>query len=109
MLQVSSIGAGDAAFTTDRLDLSAQKARDEGLTMPILSDEDATVSDTYDARTYSMTWMRPLRNGHTLVLVAKDGRIRWPADYGDPAKYTMFLPTDALPPDLKRGLRPARA
>lgn len=93
------------SITTDPLDLITQKARDEGLTIPILSDEGAKVSDTYDARTYSMTWMKPHRDGHTFVLVGKDGRIRWRADYGGPPKYTMYIPSDALLTDLKAGLQ----
>jgi peroxiredoxin len=96
------------SITTDPLNLIAQKARDEGLTIPILSDDGARVSDRYDARTYSMTWMKPARDGHTFILVGKDGRIRWRADYGGPPKYTMYLPSDALLKDLKSGLAQPR-
>jgi peroxiredoxin len=92
------------SITTDPLDLVKQKAADEGLEMPILADEAARVSDRYDARTYSMTWMKPPRDGHSFILVGKDGRIRWRADYGGPPKYTMFLPVDALITDLRAGL-----
>lgn len=70
--------------------------------MPILADEGARVSDTYDARTYAMTWMKPPRDGHSFILVGKDGRIRWRADYGGPPKYTMFLPVDAIVTDLMK-------
>ena len=97
------------SITTDRLDLIRQKAKDEGLTIPILSDSTNRVSDAYDARTYSMTWMTPHRDGHTFVLVGKDGRILWRADYGGPPKYTMFLPTGALLTDLENGLHPGSA
>jgi hypothetical protein len=62
------------------------------------------VSDAYDARTYSMTWMKPHRDGHTFILIGKDGRIRWRADYGGPPRYTMFLPVDALLADLHQGI-----
>jgi peroxiredoxin Q/BCP len=92
------------SITTDPLDLIKEKAQDEDLEMPILADEDAHVSDTYDARTYSMTWMKPPRDGHSFILIGKDGRIRWRADYGGPPKYTMFLPVDALITDLRSGL-----
>lgn len=92
------------SITTDPLDLVKQKAEDEGLTMPILADEGARVSDTYDARTYSMTWMKPARDGHSFTLVGKDGRVSWRADYGGPPKYTMFLPVDSLVADLRSGL-----
>lgn len=100
-----ALGIGPiVSVTTDRLDLISQKARDEGFSMPVLSDPDARVSDAYDARTYSMTWMKPLRDGHSFILVGKDGRIRWRADYGGPPRYTMFLPVDALLADLRQGI-----
>lgn len=92
------------SITTDPFDLIKQKAEDEGFTMPVVADEGARVSDTYDARTYSMTWMKPPRDGHSFILVGNDGRIRWRADYGGPPKYTMFLPVDAIITDLRSGL-----
>lgn len=105
-----ALGIGPiVSITTDPLGLIAQKARDEGLTIPVLSDAGNRVSDAYDARTYSMTWMTPHRDGHTFILVGRDGRILWRADYGGPPKYTMFLPTGALLTDLKSGLRRAPA
>lgn len=97
------------SITTDPLGLIRQKAKDEGYTIPVLADAGAKVSDAYDARSYSMTWMKPPRDGHTFILVGTDGRIRWRADYGGPPKYTMFLPTNALLTDLKSGLRRAQA
>lgn len=84
------------SITTDPLDLIEQKVQDEGISFPVLSDPTAKVSDTYDARAYSMTWMRPHRNGHTFILVGKDGRIMWRADYGGKPKYTMFVPDEVL-------------
>jgi peroxiredoxin len=100
-----ALGVGPiVSVTTDPLRLIKQKVQDEGLEIPVLSDSDAKVSDAYDARTYSMTWMSPHRDGHTFILVGRDGRIRWRADYGGPPKYTMFLPVEAVLTDLRAGL-----
>ena len=99
----SSLGIGPiVSITTDRLDLIRQKANDDGLSIPVLSDEGGRVSDTYDARSYGM--MGHDRDGHTFVLVGKDGRILWRADYGGAPKYTMFVPDDALLTQLRRAL-----
>lgn len=89
------------SVTTDPLSLIAQKARDDGLTIPVLSDSGGRVSDAYDARSYAM--MGHARDGHTFVLVGRDGRIRWRADYGGPPKYTMFVPVDTLLAQLRSG------
>ena len=45
------------------------------------------------------------RNGHSFILVGKDGRIRWRADYGGAPKYTMFVPDDRLLADLRAGMK----
>ena len=82
------------SITTDPLKLISQKARDDGLTLPVLADEGGRVSDRYDARSYGM--MGHSRDGHTFVLVGKNGRIRWRADYGGPPKFTMFVPGNEL-------------
>ena len=91
----AALGIGPiVSITTDPLNLISQKARDEGFTIPVLADEGGTVSDRYNARNYGM--MGHSRDGHTFVLVGKDGRIRWRADYGGAPKFTMFVPNDEL-------------
>ncbi len=82
------------SITSDPLDQITQKARDEGLTMPVLSDPNLAVSKTYNANQYGM--MGDSRDGHTFVLVAADGKILWRADYGGAPKYTMFVPDSQL-------------
>ncbi len=84
------------------MNLIRQKASDEGLNIPVLADEGGTVSDTYSARNYGM--MGHDRDGHSFVLVGKDGRVRWRADYGGAPKYTMFVPDDVLLGQLKKSL-----
>jgi len=82
------------SITSDPLNLITQKAHDEGLTMPVLSDPNLAVSTTYNANRYGM--MDGSRDGHTFVLVASNGQILWRADYGGPPNYTMFVPDAQL-------------
>ena len=70
------------SITSDPLDEISQKAKDDGLTIPILSDPGLIVSKTDNAEAYGM--MNRSRDGHTFVLVNPDGTIRWRADYGGP-------------------------
>jgi peroxiredoxin len=86
------------SITTDPAPLIGQKAADDKLTTPVLSDPDLVVSRAYQANQYGM--MGTMRDGHSFVLVGPDGRIRWRADYGGAPKYTMFLPTDKMLADL---------
>ncbi|QGK70258.1 redoxin domain-containing protein [Allosaccharopolyspora coralli] len=92
------------SVTTDPIDLVARKNRDEGVTTPVLSDPDLSVSRAYETNKYGM--MGDSRNGHSFILVGPDGTIRWRADYGGPPKYTMFLPTEAMLADLRAGAKP---
>ncbi|GAA3550770.1 hypothetical protein GCM10022222_37870 [Amycolatopsis ultiminotia] len=87
------------SITTDPAELIGQKAADEKLATPVLSDPDLRVSQAYHANKYGM--MGETRDGHTFVLVGPDGTIRWRADYGGAPDYTMFLPTEKLLTDLK--------
>lgn len=99
-----SLGVGQlVSITGDPLDLISQKVGDEGIRSPVLSDPGWTVSDRYDARSYGM--MGDSMAGHSFVLVGKDGKITWRADYGGSPDYTMFVPADALLADLRQGLK----
>jgi peroxiredoxin Q/BCP len=93
------------SITTDPVGAITQKARDMGLTIPVLSDPVLVVSRAYHANVYTM--MGSSRDGHTFILVRPDGVIRWRADYGGPPRYTMFLPTAALLAGIKAGEHPA--
>jgi peroxiredoxin len=86
------------SITTDPANLIGQKATDEKLTTPVLSDPDLAVSRAYNANQYGM--MGDMRDGHTFILVGPDGTIRWRADYGGKPDYTMFLPTAKMLADL---------
>lgn len=89
------------SVTTGPLDLIERKADDDGLTTPVASDPDMSVSKAYDANKYGM--MGEMANGHSFVLVGPDGKIKWRADYGGAPKFTMYVPVDKLLADLAKG------
>lgn len=91
-----------ATITTDPLDALEQKVADEGLTTPVLSDADGTVSQQWGTAGVGM--MGPGMNGHSFILVGKDGTIEWRADYGGPPDYTMYLPVSNLLADMRSGM-----
>lgn len=94
------------SITTDPIDALKQKAANERLSTPVLSDPDLSISRTYDTNSYGM--MGRSRNGHTFILVGEDGRILWRADYGGAPKYHMYVPVSNLAADLRQGLRKAQ-
>ncbi len=99
-----ALGIGEiVSVTTDPIDLIEQKVRDEGIKMPVLADVSAQLSSAWSTNRYQMMHMGE-RNGHSFILVGKDGKIRWRADYGGAPKYTMFLPVDVLLQDLRQGI-----
>lgn len=89
--------------TTNPLGALKQKVADEGITLPVLSDESFGASRAYNATAYGM--MAGSADGHTFILVGPDGRIRWRADYGGPPNYTMYVPVGSLLADLKAGIQ----
>jgi peroxiredoxin Q/BCP len=76
---------------------------DEGLTIPVLSDPNLSVSKAYTANLYGM--MGPGCDGHSFLVVGPDGRIEWRADYGGAPNYTMYLPVPNLLADIQVGLQ----
>jgi peroxiredoxin len=102
-----ALGAANlVSITGDPLNLLEQKVSDEGIETRVLSDEGYAVSDSYDARSYGM--MSGQMAGHSFILVGKDGKIVWRADYGGEPNYTMFVPVPVLLRDLEQGVKPAR-
>lgn len=90
------------SITTDPLDTLKQKVTDEGISTPVLSDAQTTVSNAYAANQYGM--MGASRDGHSFIVVGPDGRIKWRADYGGSPNYTMYVPVSTLLADLRQGL-----
>lgn len=91
------------SITTDPINALQQKVADEGLTIPVLSDTQLTVSRTYTANSYGM--MGDSRDGHTFIVVGPDGLIKWRADYGGAPNYTMYVPVPNLVADIRAGLK----
>lgn len=94
------------SITTDPIANLTQKAAYEGLSTPVLSDPDLTVSRAYNTNNYGM--MGGNYNGHSFILVGEDGRILWRADYGGAPKYHMYIPVENLLADLRQGLGKAQ-
>jgi len=88
--------------TTNTLPQLQQKVADEHIHTPVLSDSTMDVSLSYTANKYGM--MGDQMDGHTFIVVGKDGVIRWRADYGGSPKYIMYLPVPALIHDIWKGL-----
>lgn len=103
MSQFKALGVDQViGITTDPIDALKQKVSDQGITSPVLSDADLSVSSAYGANSYGM--MGTSRDGHTFIAVGPDGQIEWRADYGGAPNFTMFLPVPNLLSDLRRGL-----
>lgn len=91
-------------ITTDPLGNSEEKVAAESLRFPVLADEQAEVSRTYDMPRYGMHPMSNAQPGHSFVLVNGDGVITWRADYGGAPNYTMYVPVDDMLADLRLAL-----
>jgi peroxiredoxin Q/BCP len=104
MAEFEELGIGRmVSISGDPLHLIEQKVADERITSPVLSDPNYAVSDSYDARAFGM--MDGQMAGHSFILVGKDGKIRWRADYGGEPNYTMFVPTDVVLQHLREGIK----
>jgi peroxiredoxin Q/BCP len=93
------------SITSDPLGGLQQKVSDEGITGPVLSDPNLSVSSSYSANQYGM--MGNSRDGHSFIAVGPNGVIRWRADYGGAPNYTMNVPVPQLLTDLRAGLAKA--
>lgn len=90
------------SITTDGLAALQQKARDEGIHFPVLSDQNVAVSRAYSATGFGM--MGPMVDGHSFVVIGTTGKIEWRADYGGAPNYTMFVPDSVLLKQMRTGL-----
>jgi len=95
------------SITTDPIDQIKQKTSDMGITSPVLSDPNLSVSQAYSANSYGM--MGTSRDGHSFIVVGPDGTILWRADYGGSPDYTMYVPVANLVADLRAGLHKQQA
>jgi peroxiredoxin Q/BCP len=102
--QVALKAAGVDEFvsiTSGPLDSLRQEMADDQLNSPTLADTDLTVSRQYQMNRFGM--MGDSRDGHSFLLIGKDGKIVWRADYGGAPNYTMYVPVDQLLKDLQAG------
>ncbi len=90
------------SITTDDLAVLQQKASDEGIRVPVLSDQNVNVSRAYGATGYGM--MGPMVDGHSFIVIGPTGKIEWRADYGGAPNYTMFVPDSVLLKQMSTGL-----
>lgn len=90
------------SITTNPLGALQQKAADEGVTFPILSDSNLTVSHAYNANQYGM--MGTMMDGHSFVVIGPTGSIEWRADYGGSPNYTMNVPDATLLKQMRTGM-----
>lgn len=91
-------------ITTDPLGNTEEKVGAESLRFPVLADEQAEVSRTYDMPRYGMHPMSNTQPGHSFVLVNGASEITWRADYGGEPNYTMYVPVDDMLADLRQEL-----
>ncbi len=90
------------SITGDPLDALKREVASERIRMPLLSDANLAVSKTYQTNLYGM--MGTAKDGHSFILVDKNGTIIWRADYGGPPNYPMYIPIGDLTADIRAGL-----
>ena len=74
-----------------------------GLTLSVLSDNDKSISRTYDMLDFGM---HPgIRPAHSFVLIGEDGTILWRADYGAPPRAAMYVPENEIRDAVAAALR----
>ncbi|MBF6558209.1 MAG: redoxin domain-containing protein [Acidimicrobiales bacterium] len=90
------------SFTMDSLPALQQKVGDEGLHIPVLSDQNVAVSHAYSANQYGM--MATMMDGHSFAVVGPTGTVEWRADYGGAPNYTMFVPDSTVLNQMRTGM-----
>jgi peroxiredoxin Q/BCP len=102
--QLHALGIDEViSITTNPIQQLSQKVSDEGISSPVLSDPNLSVSSLYQANQYGM--MGTSADGHTFIVVGPDGHILWRADYGGAPNYTMDVPMPTLLQQMRVGLR----
>ncbi len=82
------------SITANTPEQTRAAARELGLTIPHLSDQDTKASQAYGVLRWAMPHGGP---GHTFVLVDKKGVVRWIRDYGARSNGgRMYVPLDEL-------------
>ncbi len=97
------MGVEVVSIARDPIEEQAPAALEYGITVPMLIDEDGSVSTAYDVMQYALPNGEP---GHTFVLVNASGEIVWLKDYGAPdnPNRTMYVETNELYREVKSAL-----
>ena len=73
-----------------------------GITVPMLVDNDHSVSETYDVLQWAVGTGEP---GHTFILVDATGDLAWIQDYGAPENGgLMYVPVEELVTKITQSL-----
>jgi peroxiredoxin len=95
----------DVAFLSiafDPPDVLRRAGQEFGTAIPLLTDGDHTVSESYDVLQWAVASGEP---GHTFVLVDEGGTVVWIQDYGAPEnRGVMYVPVDELVREIKTHL-----
>ena len=95
----------DVAFLSiafDPPDVLRQAGQEIGTKIPLLSDEDHSVSEAYGVLQWAVASGEP---GHTFVLVDETGKVVWIQDYGAPEnRGVMYVPVDELVREIRTHL-----
>lgn len=87
----------------DSVPLQEQQASYWKITIPMLADEDLSVSRAYGVLRWAMGNGEP---GHTFILVGQDGLVKGIKDYGGMDKgMLMYVPTSQLYKDISPWVR----
>lgn len=90
------------SVTTDPLLALERASRQERISFPVLSDRALRASRAYGTLRYSKRPGR--RNGNTLILIGKDGRILWRADYGGAPRHNLAVPAKIITSEISEAL-----
>ena len=86
----------------DSQDSQAASKREYGITVPMLVDQDHSVSEKYEVLQWAVGTGEP---GHTFILIDKNGEIVWIRDYGAPENGgQMYVPVDELTKNIQQSL-----
>jgi peroxiredoxin len=88
--EFQSLDVGLLSIAFDPVTEMAPEVESLGITVPMLSDTDHSVSKAYDVLQWAIASGEP---GHTFVLVDERGELAWIRDYGSPenAEPTMYV------------------
>ena len=97
-----SLDVGFLSIAFDTQSELAQMELEYGTSIPLLTDADHSVSETYDVLQWAVATGEP---GHTFVLVDAEGRVVWIQDYGHPDnRGVMYVPVDELVREITTNL-----